>query len=308
MALEGCFPALVTPMRSNDWHQHGPINFDAFKEVIDYVIEGGVSGVVIAGCTGADSLISWAEQVQLVETAINHVGGRVPVIAGDGSNSPYEAIENAKRMEDLGIQHHLMISPYKVKPPMRGIIKHYIDILEEIKGDIIVYNVPGRTGSNITPETVIYLARNHERIAALKQANTSLDPDLSQTRQILEATKDLPYFSVLSGDDDRTLDMMRYGASGAISVVANVAPEKVSFYVKQALAGNYDIAAPVENRIKGLVDVLFLPDEGNPMCCHYALSRLGFAVGVPREPLGPVKPESAEIIDKALYDLALIKD
>jgi len=233
----------------------------------------------------------------------------VPVIAGDGSNSTKETIDNAKAMEQLGIETHLMISPYQNKPNQQGLIRHYEVVAEAIAGDIILYNVPGRTGRNIEPETIIHLAGNHENVVGLKQANASTDHYLHQTHIVLRATADIrDRFVVYSGDDDRTLDMIRLGASGCISVAANVAPAKVSASVHHALVKKYETSRRLDERLKPLFEALFLPEEGNPQCCHYALRSIGMQVGVPRLPLVDVSEDSARKIDNALYDLGLKRD
>ena len=308
MALKGCFPALVTPMKDGDPVDF-PINHEAFDKLIEYVEDNGVDGIVVAGCTGHAASMTWNEQLSLVAHALNLSQGRFQVIAGDGSNSTRETIESAKHMEGVGIETHLMISPYQNKPNQLGLIRHYERVAEAIAGDIILYNVPGRTGRNMEPETVIYLAANHENIVGLKQANASIDQKLGQTIKVLDATSGIrDRFVVYSGDDDRTIGMIELGASGCISVAANVDPARVSASVHHALNGDYASARKLDEELKPLFDVLFLKEEGNPQCCHYALRQLGFDVGVPRMPLCDVSEASARKIDQALYGLGLIRD
>jgi len=297
--FSGCYPALVTPMKDGNG-LNNPINYEAMKQLIDYVVKGGVDGIVVAGCTGHASSLTWDEQITMMKTCLEHSRGKTKMIAGDGSNCTREAIDGAKRIEDLGIMTHLQISPYQNKPMQEGIYQHYAHIASRIKGDIIIYNVPGRTGKNIEADTTIRLAKEFSNIIAVKEASGNMD----QIKKIIDGTKDLE-FSVVSGDDNLNLDVIKAGGTGSISVVANVDPKRTSDVVKLALKGKYKEAEELNQKLKELYRILFI--ETNPQPVHYALRRIGIPVGVARLPLIDVTEKTKQEVDKVLEDLKLLK-
>jgi len=299
MALKGCFPALVTPMQDGDALNY-PVNFEALKQLIDHVIAGGVDGIVPVGCTGHAASLTGDEQVEVVKKAIEFVNGRVKVIPGDGSNCTREAIDLAKRMEDLGVDTHLQISPYQNKPTQEGLYQHYAKLASSLKGDIIVYNVPGRTGKNVEAETVIRLAKEFSNIVAVKEASG----DLEQIKKIIDGTKDLAHFTVLSGDDGLTYDIIQAGGTGCISVAANVAPKLTSDMIHLAADGKSEESTKINETLKSLFEVLFI--ETNPGPTHYALRKLGINVGIPRLPLVDLTDESKAKVDEVLKSLGLL--
>lgn len=297
--LSGCFPALVTAMKEDGNRLNHEINFGAMKQLIDFVLKGGVTGLVPSGCTGHAASLTVEEQIKLIRFVRENAPESVPVIAGDGSNCTREAIDLAKKIEDIGITTHLQISPYQNKPTQQGLFEHYAAIANAIDGEIIVYNVPGRTGKNIEAETTIRLAKEFSSIIAVKEASGNLE----QIKKIIDGTQDLP-FSVISGDDGLTLEIIKAGGTGCISVAANVAPRQTSQYIDAALKGKIDAAAKTEATLKELFRVLFI--ETNPCPAHYSLRRMGIPVGVPRLPLVDVTAESARQIDAALKQLKLL--
>ncbi len=297
--LKGTYPALVTPMKEDGNRLNHEINHEAFKQLIDYVIEGGVDGVVVAGCTGHACTLTMDEQVRLAEIALEHAGSRAKVIAGDGSNCTREAIEFTKKMDDIGIETHLSIGPYQNKPTQEGLYQHYKAIAESTDSDIIVYNVPGRTGRNIEPETDIRLGKEFSNIISVKEASGNIE----QIRKIIELSKDLE-FGVISGDDGLTHEIIKSGGTGCITVAGNVDPKRTSQAINLALEGKFDEAKKVDDELRELYDVLFI--ETNPCPAHYALRKLGIAVGVPRLPLVDLMPESAKKIDEAMGRIGLI--
>ncbi len=296
--ISGCIPALVTPMREDGNRLNHAINFDALRELVDYVIKGGVNGIVVSGCTGHAASLTAAEQVDLIEKSME-MAGRVQFIAGDGSNCTREAIDLAKKIEDVGVKTHLQISPYQNKPTQEGLYQHYAAIANAIEGEIIVYNVPGRTGKNVEPETVARLAKEFSSIIAVKEASGNLQ----QIKKVIELTRDFK-FDVISGDDPLTLEIIKAGGTGCISVAANIAPKQTSKMISLALQGKFDKAKKEDDALRELYRVLFI--ETNPCPAHYALRKLGIAVGVPRLPLVDVMPETAKQIDAALLQLGLI--
>ncbi|MCX8158138.1 MAG: 4-hydroxy-tetrahydrodipicolinate synthase [Candidatus Diapherotrites archaeon] len=297
--IKGTFPALPTPMKEDGNRLNHAINYEALKQLIEFVIKGGVNGIVPSGCTGHAAALTVNEQIELIAKAREYAKERVLVIAGDGSNCTREAIELARKIEDVGVNIHMQISPYQNKPTQEGIYQHYAKIAESIDGEIIVYNVPGRTGKNVEPETVYRLAKDYSNVIGIKEASGNL----AQIKKVIELTSDLD-FAVISGDDALTYDIIKAGGKGCISVAANVAPKEVSEMISYALQGNYEKAEKLNTKLKPLFDVLFI--ETNPCPLHYALKRKGINVGVPRLPLVDVTDESKKKIDSVLKDLGLI--
>ncbi len=304
------WPAMVTAIDSNEININGRINYKSMEKYGKYLLDRGVDGLVIAGCTGHAASLSEKEQIDLITFMQKSFGDRTEIIAGDGSNSTRAAIELAKRMEgEAGVFVHLQISPYQNKPEQEGIFRHYTEVADSIKGNMIIYSVKGRTGGKgILPETAVRLA-HHPNIVAIKEASGT--EALERTKKTIELLVEKGIspeeFCVLSGDDDKTYEMMKYGAMGAISVAANVDPEKVSFMVH-----NFDLDYPeggessrlLNDRLKNLYEVLF--KETNPQPTHCALNLMGYNVGTPRLPLMNVRPETKREIEATLYDLDLL--
>ncbi len=299
--ISGCFPALVTPLFEKGSPIDYPVNHKGMYRLIDYVIAGGVDGIVVSGCTGHSCSLTWDEQLKFIEDSFGHVSDRVKVIAGDGSNSTREAISAAKKIEDLGIEVHLQISPYQNRPTQEGLFQHYAAIAEKIDGDIILYNVPSRTGRNIEPETTIRLANKYSNIIGIKEASGNM----TQITRIIDETSDMP-FSVLSGDDKLTVDVIKAGGTGIVSVAANIVPDIISDITNLALEGKYDEARKIDETVQKLYAALFI--ETNPSPAHYILRELGFPVGIPRLTLVDVEPENKEKIKEVLYGMGLLKD
>ena len=297
--ISGCFPALVTPMKEDGNRLNHEINFEAFKQLIEHVVNGSVAGVVPAGCTGHAASLTADEQVKLVGFAREHAPEKTMVIAGDGSNCTREAISLAKKMEDVGVQKHLQICPYQNKPTQEGLFQHYGAIASAVQGEVIVYNVPGRTGRNIEPETVERLVKEFSNIIAVKEASGNIE----QIKRVIELTKDFE-FDVISGDDSLTLEIIKVGGTGCISVAANIAPKETSNYIELALHGEFEKAMAIDSKLKPLFEVLFI--ETNPGPCHYALRKLGIDVGVPRLPLVDVSQENGKRIDSVMREIGLI--
>lgn len=297
--LKGCFSALVTPIRSNEYNLSDAVNHEALEDLIRHVLDGGVDGVVPLGCTGhADSFIL-SEKRPIVETVQNVVGSKGLVIVSDGSNVTRQALEEAVVFEDMGVEYHLSISPYQNKPTQTGIFKHYATLAEKVDGNIIVYNVPSRTGRNVEPETVISLAQEYSNIVAVKEASGNLE----QIKTIIDGTSDIEDFSVLSGDDGLTYEIIENGGYGVISVAANIDPKRTSDMVHYALEGQYESAVEIDEQLRDLYEALFI--ETNPIPAHYMLTKLGINAGVPRLPLTPLTEESKIEVDKVIKNLGI---
>ncbi|MCK4521023.1 MAG: 4-hydroxy-tetrahydrodipicolinate synthase [Nanoarchaeota archaeon] len=294
--IEGAFTALVTPIRSDEKNLDGKVNFDLIPRLVEYNLNNGIDGIVPSGCTGQSFTLDDDEQVRITKTVAEASKDKT-VMAGDGSNKTKSAIDLVGRVErEAGVYFHMQITPYANKPDPEGIFDYYSTIAKNISGRIILYNVPGRTGIDLTSdkyyETIVELAKI-ENIIALKEASGNLE----QVKRIIKATKNLD-FAVFSGDDKLTLDIIKEGGKGVISVASNVAPAMVSDMVHYALNNKYDKAEELDNRLKPLYKALFI--QNNPQCVHYALRKIGFNVGVPRLPLHDINAESKSIIDEAL--------
>ncbi|MBI4549630.1 MAG: 4-hydroxy-tetrahydrodipicolinate synthase [Candidatus Omnitrophica bacterium] len=259
MKFEGSMVALVTPLRN------GKVDEAAFRKLIDWQIEQGTDAIVPCGTTGESATLTHEEHRRLMALAVEHAGGRVPVICGAGSNSTEEGlglIQHAKKVKADGV---LVVNPYYNKPTQEGLYRHYEYLATKVDIPFVVYNIPGRTGINMAPETVIRLRKNVPNVVAIKEASGSLD----QVSQLLEASD----ITVLSGDDSLTLPMMAIGAKGVISAAANVIPKQMSDLTHAVLSGNYDRAQRIHLEIFSLLKMLFI--ETNPIPVKTALALAG---------------------------------
>jgi 4-hydroxy-tetrahydrodipicolinate synthase len=268
--FRGVYPAMPTPFREDD-----RIDFDRLRESARRLESAGVSGLVPVGSTGESATLTHDEHVHVVETVIDAVS--VPVIAGAGSNSTREAIELAGRSADAGADALLLISPYYNKPEPAGMEAHFRAVADSVDRPQIVYNVPGRTGRGVAVDTAVSLA-SHENVRGYKAASG----DLGRAGELIERTQG-EEFDVLSGEDALTLPLLSIGATGAISVVANVEPERTIAMVRAALDGEYDQARALHRELGPLVRALFR--ETNPIPVKEALAIRGLAPARTRSPL-----------------------
>lgn len=287
--FRGSIVALATPFRSNF-----DVDFDAYGRLVDFQIEQGTNGIVPCGCTGEAATLSHDEQAACIRFVVERVAGRVPVIAGTGSNSTKEALSLTRFAKEVGADGALLITPYYNKPTPEGQIAHYTTIADQVNIPIVLYNMPSRTGTNMLPETVAKLAAQ-SNIVAIKEAGGSVD-QVSQIRKLSSIT-------VLSGDDSLTLPMMAVGASGVISVAANVAPAKVAQMCAALEKGDLAAAQRLHYELLPLFKGLFL--ETNPMPVKAALARMGLIQNVLRLPLTPMRPEMFAKLEPVLEELGL---
>lgn len=288
--FQGSVVALVTPFKINS-----EIDFDAYGRLIDFHLENGTNGITPCGCTGEAATLSHDEQKQCIRFAVERIGGRVPVIAGTGSNNTMEAVGLTKYAEEVGADAALLITPYYNKPTHEGQLAHYRTVAEAVKFPIVLYNVPGRTGTKMTPETIAELAKT-PNIQAIKEASGSVD-QVSQIRC-------LSNIIVMSGDDSLTLPMMAVGATGVISVVANVVPAKVAALCASFANGDLAEAQRIHYELMPLFSGLFI--ETNPMPVKAALARMGLIENKLRLPLTPLRPEAFAKLEPILKELDLI--
>lgn len=284
--FKGVFPAIITPFKEDL-----SLDEEGLRRNIEYLEKGGVAGIVPCGTTGESATLTFEEHKKVVEIAVD--SARVPVIAGTGSNNTREALELTKHAADAGADAALLITPYYNKPNDRGMFEHFKTIAEKCNIPIVLYNVPKRTGIDLKPELVTRLSRV-KNIAAVKEASGSL----SQVSLIIEQTAGSG-FAVLSGDDDLTLPMMALGASGVVSVVANVAPKKTVALVDAFARGDIEGARRLHYELAPLVRAMFL--ETNPIPVKTACGIIGLAAGPLRLPLAPMAPEK-ELVLKGVLD------
>lgn len=283
--LTGAFTALVTPFR------HGAIDEQALRNLVEFQISSGINGIVPCGTTGESATLSEAEHARLIEIVIEQTAGRVPVVAGVGSNNTAVAIERARHAAHAGADALLVVAPWYNKPTQTGMTAHFTAIADATDLPLVLYNVPGRTGVTITPETVVTLAQ-HPNIVAIKEASGSLDA----VSQIVAETG--PDFVVLSGDDSLTLPMISVGARGVISVASNVVPGEVSRLVALGQRGDVVDARQLHHGLFPLFRAMFL--ENNPTAVKTAMDILGLCSDELRLPLVPLSPGSREAVRQAI--------
>jgi len=290
--IKGCGPAIVTPFTEN-----GEIDVVALKRLVDFQIKGGIDFIVPCGTTGESVTLSQEESLLVVETVIQKVDKKIPVIAGAGGYNTEHVIQTAKAMQQVGANAILSVAPYYNKPTQEGLYQHFKTIAESIGIPIILYNIPSRTGINIFPETVLRLAEI-DNIIAIKEATGNI----SQMTQQAMIYPD--HFIMLSGDDANTLPLIALGARGVISVAANEIPDKMRQLTHLCLEGEFESARALQKQIYPLLKANFL--ETNPIPVKAALAMMGLIEESYRLPLVPMNQDCRKTLAKVLKDMALI--
>ena len=286
--FSGTATALITPFSKD-----GSVDEETLRRIVDFQEENGVDALVPCGSTGESATLSHDEHIDVIKIVVDQTR-KAKVIAGAGSNSTHEAIVLSRRAQDAGADGILSISPYYNKPTQEGIYQHYKTISESIDIPLVLYNVPGRTGSNIAAETTLRLAKL-PGVAAIKEASGSID----QIQTILASRpKD---FLVLSGDDGLTFPMMALGCDGTISVASNCFPKEVSEMIRLCRSGKYAEARGIHMRMLPLFSALFI--ESNPIPINYIMKKAGFGTGTVRLPLTELTPASAVVVDGVLKNM-----
>ncbi len=290
--LKGAITAIVTPFKN------GSLDEAAYRELIEFQIKGGIQGIVPCGTTGESPTLSHAEHKRVVETCIDQVKKRVPVIAGSGSNNTAEAVELTKHAQKAGADYALMITPYYNKPTQEGLYQHYKTVAAQTKIPIVVYNVPGRTSLNLLPETMARLAEL-PNIVGLKDATG----DLKQGAKTLELCGDK--ITVLSGDDFTTFPLLCVGGMGVISVVSNVVPGDMAGMCNAFFAGDLKKARELHYKMWPLTEAMFY--ETNPVPVKTALKLMGKITGEVRQPLCPMSTANEDKLKKVMQKYGLIR-
>ena len=289
--FHGALTAIITPFRD------GAVDEAALRELIEWQIQSGIDGLVPCGSTGESATLSHAEHERVIKLTIEQTRKRVPVVAGTGSNSTAEAIRLTASAREMGADGALLISPYYNKPTQDGIYKHYKTIASSVDLPIFAYNIPGRTGSNVAPETLARLAEIRNFIG-VKEASGSTE----QTSDILRLTNGK--FTVLSGDDALTVPLIAIGAKGVIATIGNAMPREIHELAAAGLAGDFERARQLHYKMLPLMRTLFI--ETNPICIKQALAFMGKCCNELRLPLVPMTPSAAEKLKGAMKELRLI--
>jgi 4-hydroxy-tetrahydrodipicolinate synthase len=289
--LQGAITAIVTPFKN------GKFDEAAYRELIEFQIKGGIHGIVPCGTTGESATLSHDEHKRVVETCVDQVKKRVPVVAGTGSNNTAEALELTKHAEAAGADYALMITPYYNKPTQEGLYQHFKTIADQTRIPIVVYNVPSRTSVNLLPETVARLGE-FPNIVAIKEATG----DLKQCAKVAELCGDI--ITLLSGDDFTVLPLLAIGGKGVISVVSNVTPQDMAGMCDAFIKGDLETARKLHYKMWPLMEAMFF--ETNPAPAKTALKMMGKITGEVRQPLCPMSSATADKLRQVLQKYGLI--
>ncbi|MDD6789339.1 MAG: 4-hydroxy-tetrahydrodipicolinate synthase [Lachnospira sp.] len=290
----GAGVAIVTPM-----HEDGTVNYDKFEEILDWQINNSTDAIVAIGTTGEGSTLTMEEHQEALEFVCSYVKHRIPVIAGTGSNATSAAIILSQAAQRAGADACLVVTPYYNKATQKGLYEHYRTVAASVDLPIIMYNVPGRTGCNIAPETAARLAKDVDNIVAIKAATANVSQEL-HTMELSEGRLDM-----YSGEDGLIVPLLSIGAKGVISVLSNVAPRQTHDICAKWFAGDTQGSLAEQKRALPLIDALFC--EVNPIPVKEAMNMMGMEVGPLRLPLTPLEPEHREQLKKAMEGYGLLK-
>jgi len=292
--FKGSIVALITPFKE------GEVDFQALAKLIDFHVDNGTDAILVCGTTGESPTLTFEEHEKVVEFAVKHAKGRIKVIAGTGANATHEAVHLTAHAKDVGADGALLVVPYYNKPTQEGLYRHFATVAEEVDIPIILYNIPSRTGVEISVDTVYRLVSNYPNVVGSKESTPNMD-------RISELYKKLgENFSILSGDDSLTLPMMALGAKGVISVANNIIPKEIKALTEFALQGRFDKARQLHYQLHDLFKVLFL--ETNPIPVKTACWMLGMCEKEFRLPMCEMKPENEAKLRQVLrkHNLPLV--
>lgn len=291
--FKGAGVAIVTPMKAN-----GEVNYEKFAALIEFQIENGTDAIIVCGTTGEASTLSHEEHLEVIKYCTEKVAGRVPVIAGTGSNSTETAVYLSTEAEKYGVDGLLLVSPYYNKATQNGLYTHFKTVADAVKLPIILYNVPSRTGCNILPDTIVRLVTEVENIVGVKEASSNI----SQIARL--AAKAGGKVDIYSGNDDQIVPILSLGGIGVISVLSNVAPRQTHDICEKYFAG--DVKGSMELQLKAmeLCDALFC--EVNPIPVKKALNLMGMEAGGLRLPLTEMEEANVKKLEKAMKDFGIL--
>ena len=283
----GAGVAIITPMTET-----GAVNYPKLEEILEYQIANGTDAIIICGTTGESSTLSHEEHLEAIRFTAEKVAGRIPVIAGTGSNCTETAIYLSQEAEKYGVDGVLLVTPYYNKATQKGLIAHFTKIANSIKIPVILYNIQSRTGVNIAPETMAYLAKNVENIVGVKEASGNI----SQIAKIAELCGES--FDIYSGNDDQIVPLLSLGGKGVISVLSNIAPRETHDIVAKFMDGDVKGSRELQLRALPLIEKLFC--EVNPIPVKAAMNMLGWKVGPLRMPLSEMEEEHQKELKAAM--------
>ena len=289
----GCATALVTPFNDDC-----SVNYPRLRTLIEEQIAGGVDALVICGTTGESATLDNDEHLKVLEEAVTTANGRVPIIAGTGSNDTMYAAQLSQHAESLGVDGLLMVTPYYNKTSQNGLINHYFYVADRVKTPIILYNVPSRTGTAIKPETYKELSK-HENIVAVKEANGDIS-SIAKTMSLCQGDLDL-----YSGNDDEIVPIMSLGGIGVISVLSNILPRETHNICEEFFKGNIDKARDMQLKYVSLINALF--SDVNPIPVKEAMNMMGLGMGPLRMPLAPMTDSARAALREELKKHGLVK-
>ncbi|MCD7717717.1 MAG: 4-hydroxy-tetrahydrodipicolinate synthase [Lachnospiraceae bacterium] len=291
--FKGAGVAIVTPM-----HEDGTVNYEKMGELVEMQIAGGTDAIIVCGTTGESSTLSHEEHLDVIRYVVEKTAKRIPVIAGTGSNSTETAIYLSKEAEKMGVDGLLLVSPYYNKATQNGLKKHYSKIAASVSLPIILYNVPSRTGCNILPETVVWLAKNVENIVAVKEASANIE-QIAKLMSLADGQVDL-----YSGNDAEIVPIMALGGIGVISVLSNIAPRQTHEITQAFFEGDVKKSCELQLKAIDLVEALFC--EVNPIPVKKALNLMGMEVGPLRAPLFEMEDANAARLEKAMKEYGIL--
>ena len=294
-ALNGSLVALITPMNLK-----GEVDFDSLEKLIEWHIANDTNGIVSVGTTGESATLTVDEHLKVIEHTVKCVNGRIPVIAGSGSNSTAQAIETTTESHRIGADFSLLVTPYYNRPNQKGLIEHYIKIADECNINQILYNVPSRTGCDILPETVEVLSK-HQNIIGIKEAVNN-QKRINELVKISKQSRE--DFLIFSGDDESFFNLITSGGHGVISVAANVIPKSISDICKLIIEEKIEEANEINKKYQNLYDLLFI--ESNPIPVKWILFKMGFIQNSLRLPLVNLDKKFEENIMSEMIKLKLL--
>ena len=286
----GAGVALVTPFKEDL-----SVDYDQLEKFIDFQIDNGTDSIVICGTSGEASTMSHDEQIEVVSACVSHVNGRVPVIAGAGANCTDEALNLAKRSEKAGADGLLVVTPYYNKATQKGLEEYYTTVGNSVDIPIIMYNVPGRTGTNIQPATAVKIAKSVDNIVAIKEASG----DIGQVATLADGCLD-----IYSGNDDQVVPLLALGGKGVISVLSNVAPRETHDMVMKFLEGDVKGSLDIQLKYMDVIHNLF--SEVNPIPAKRAVAEMGYCKNIVRRPLTEMEEDHAQVLIQSMKEAGIL--
>ena len=291
--FKGAGVAIITP-----FHEDGSVNYEVFAQQIDYQIENGTDAIIVCGTTGEAATLSHEEHLDVIRYCVKHVAGRIPVVAGTGSNCTETAIYLSTEAEKAGVDGLLVVTPYYNKATQKGLYNHFKAVADSVSLPIILYNVPSRTGLNIAPDTLIKLCRDVKNIVGVKEASGNI----SQVAKIMSMADGC--VDLYSGNDDQIVPLLSLGGIGVISVLSNVAPRQTHDICQKFFDGDVAGSCKLQLEALPLVDALFC--EVNPIPVKTAVNLQGREAGPMRMPLSEMEPEHIEILEAAMKGFGVL--